>query len=117
MSIPVVYPLNDFAFLATLRVPNAAGVLIPLETGTPSAFLALTDTPTEVAADPTLTMTPTYTGAGGRWLIAFDAAVLTPSLLATLFAATTPYVIVAFPNSIRVAIECAYLASKRVQPA
>jgi len=117
VSIPVLYPTNDFAMIATLRVPNSAGVLVALETGTPSAFLAVSDSPTATAADATLVMTPTYTGAGGKWLVAFDASVLTPALLATLYATTTPYVIIAFPNSIRVAVECAYLASKRVQPA
>lgn len=116
MSIPVVYPLNDFAFIATLKVPNSLGVLVALESGTPSAFLAVSDSPTATAADATLVMTPTYTGAGGKWLVAFDASVLTAALLATLYAATTPYVIIAFPNSIRVAVECAYLASKQVQP-
>ena len=116
MSIPVLYPTNDFAMIATLRVPNSAGVLVALETGTPSAFLAVSDSPTATAADATLVMTPTYTGQGGKWLVAFDAAVLTPALLASLFASVTPYIIIAFLNASRVAVECAYLPSKKVTP-
>lgn len=117
MSIPVLYPLNDFAFIATIKVANSAGVLVPLDTTIGTAFLATSDSPTATAADPSLVMTPTYTGAGGKWLIAFDASVLDAALLASLFATATPYVIIQFPNSVRVAVECAYLASRNVQPA
>jgi hypothetical protein len=116
MNIPTLSPLNDLAFLATIRVVNASGSLTALETGSPTAFLALSDSPTATAADVSLVTTPTYTGAGGKWLVSFDAAVLTPALLASLFGSVTPYVIISFPGAIRVAVQCAYLASRVVQP-
>jgi hypothetical protein len=117
MSIPVLYPLNDFAFIATVRVANASGALVALETGTPTAFLATSDSPTATAADATLQMTPTYTGTGGKWLVSFDASVLTPALLATLFGSATPYVILQFTGAVRVVVECAYLASRTIDVA
>ena len=38
------------------------------------------------------------------------------AMLASLFASVTPYIIIAFPNASRVAVECAYLPSKKVTP-
>jgi hypothetical protein len=116
MSVPVVYPLNDFAFIATIKVANTAGALVPLTTGTPTAFMAISDSPTATAADASLITVPTYTGAGGKWLVAFDAAQLTPTLLATLFGTRAPYVIIQFPNAVRIVVKCAYSPVRTVQP-
>jgi len=114
MSAPALYPLNDFALIATIKIANAVGVLEPLEAGVGTAFLATSHLPTATAADPSLVMTPTYTGAGGKWLVAFDASVLTPTLLASLFGSAQPHVIIQFPSSIRVAIPCTYQAAREI---
>lgn len=110
-----LYPLNDLAFLVRIKVP-VSGVMTPLASATsPTAFLAVDAGPETAAADATLVTTPTYTGAGGQWEVVFDAAVLTPTLLDQYFADVTPYVIVAFPGIIRIAIPCSYYPSRIVQ--
>ena len=108
MATPQLSPLNDLAFLVTLKVMGPTGSMIPLDTGTASCFLATSNAATATATDPTLVGTMTYTGAGGKWTVAFDAAVLTPALLATHFAAVTPYVIIQLANGIRRAVACQY---------
>lgn len=117
MTTPKLYPLNDCALLVTVRVVNNAGRYVPLEASVaPTAFLATSNEPTATAADLSLVTTPVYTGASGRWLVAFDAADLTPSLLATLFGSTTPFCIVQFTDDVRVAIELDYEAVHAVAP-
>jgi len=108
MATPQLSPLNDLAFLVTLKVMGPTGAMIPLDTGSASCFLATSAAATAGAADPSLVGTITYTGAGGKWTVSFDAAILTPSLLATHFAAATPYVIIQVANGIRRAVACQY---------
>lgn len=116
MSIKL-HPLNDLAYVATVKTVTAAGALAPLETGTASCFLATSESPTATAADASLVGTATYTGVNGKWLVAYDAAALTPSLLASLFAAVTPHSILTFTDGIRVATPLVYEAANVVDVA
>lgn len=90
-----LHPLNPLAFVVTMRAMNDAGKLVPVDTGTVTAFLATSDAPTATKADDTLEVEAIYTGAKGEWAVRFPAAILTPTLLATLFADTPPYCILA----------------------
>jgi hypothetical protein len=113
-----LYPLNDFAVRVTLKdidtTPGSPtfGKSIPLTSGSVTAFLATSNAPTAAAADPSLTMSPTHI-ANGVWLVSFDAAVLTAALLATLFAATLPFLIVQKPSGVRVYYDVVYQASRQ----
>jgi hypothetical protein len=113
--IPVITPKNDCAFVVTLRLVDDTGRYVNLTTGTLSAFLAASESSTAEAADPSLVGSVVYTGAGGRWLVRFDASILTSALLASLFASDTPYIIVEGENNVRFAIEAAYSDSKLVE--
>lgn len=107
-----LYPSNDLAVKVTLKVVNPqTGQIGPLTGGTVTGFLATSSSPTATAADPSLSVTATEVGSG-VYLVAFDGSVLTPSLLASLFATVTPYLIVQEPNDVRVYAECAYLPSR-----
>jgi len=102
-------PLNDLAFLVTIKVTDDGGSSTPLAANaTGTAFLATSNASTATAADATLVVAPLYTGKPGRFLVRFDATLLTSTLLATLFAAETPWCIVTFPGDIRVAVELMY---------
>ena len=108
-----LHPLNDLVFVVTLKEVTSAGQVANAVDGVVTVFLATTNLPTAIAADPSLTGTATYTGTGGRWLVQFEAAVLDPALLATLFGAGgTPYVILQRVGSARVFIELEYEAAK-----
>lgn len=108
MSTLKLHPLNDLAFVATLKTMGASGALAPLESGAVTAFLATDDAPTATAADSTLVSTPIYTGSGGKWSVRFPASALQPTLLATLFATATPYCILQADGGIRAAIALLY---------
>lgn len=114
MSPLNLYPKNDLAFVATIKVATDAGVLAPLNTGTGTAFLATSSSSTATAADPSLVGEVVYTNKPGKWLVRFDADLLTPALLASLFANATPYCIVEFEGDVRAVIELAYLDAKLV---
>lgn len=109
-----LYPLNDLAVRVTLKVVDqTSGKVVPLTDGTVTAFLATSNSPTATAADPTLTTTGVNLNYG-NYLIGFDGSVLTPTLLASLFATVTPYLIIQQPNDIRVYAELAYTPSRPV---
>lgn len=112
MATLELYPLNDFIAQVTLKDVDATGAEIPVTTGTVTAFLATSNGPTATAADPTLSVSAVYTGAGGVWLITIDAAVLTASLLALHFATVTPYLIVQKTGAVRVYAKCKYKAER-----
>jgi hypothetical protein len=112
MSAPYLYPLNDFALVVTLKIVNDEGVMVPLETGTATAFFAVDADPLTTAANPALVTTPTYTGAGGKWLIKFEAADMDPTVLGTLFAAVTPFLNVHFSNASFFSIQCEYAPTR-----
>lgn len=113
MAFPLS-PLNDFSLewkLKTLDMTpgsSTLGKLIPLTTGTVSAFLATSNSPTATAADPTLTVVCTHVGSG-KWISSWNADVLTPTLLETLFAAATPYAICVAAGDVRKYAECEYV--------
>lgn len=108
------YALNDLALTVTLQNINAvSGVKEPLTSGTVNAFFATGNSPTVTAADPSLSVSATHLNdPAGKWLIFFDASVLTPALLDSLFAVTTPYLIIEEPGGIRAYIEMAYVPSR-----
>lgn len=111
--IPGLYPLNDLALSVKLQdIDATTGAKSLVTTGTVTAFLAIAATPTATVADPTLNATVNYSGAGGKWTITIDAAVLTATLLNTLFASTTPYLIIVRANGVRVAVELLYSATR-----
>lgn len=115
MSTPVINPLNDFALYAKLqKINEQTGVRTALTSGSVTAFLATSDAPTATAADASLVVTPTHV-ADGKWLIFFDASVLQPALLETLFADTTPVLILQHEDGVRVYRTCAYAASREAQ--
>lgn len=114
--IPFLNPKNDLAFVVTLRVVDDTGRYINLSTGTVTAFLSTSADSEAVAADASLVADVIYTGSGGRWLVRFDASLLLPDLLNTLFANAIPYVIVEAANNVRFAIECQFADSKLVEP-
>lgn len=107
-------PSNDLYLQTTLKTVNPTTQQItPLTSGVVEAFLATSNSPTATAADPTLTTTCTYSTTTKKWLIPFEGASLTPSLLASLFGSTTPYCIVtANSTDIRSTIELEYVASR-----
>jgi hypothetical protein len=107
-----LFPLNDFAVKAKLKTMDpATGEVGPLLAGTVTGFLATSNGATATAADPSLSVSAVHTG-DGIWLVSFDAAALTPTLLDGLFASTPPYLIVQQPGGIRVAAPVTYAASR-----
>jgi hypothetical protein len=107
-----LYPLNDLAFFAKLKdINSATGEVSNLTTGTVTCFLATASTPAATAADPTLSNTATHL-SNGKWLVFFDASVLTASLLATHFASTAPILIIQYPNGFRVYYSGTYSESR-----
>lgn len=108
-----IYPLNDFALtVGPLKTVNPeTGAKEPLTTGVTTAFLATSNEPTAAAADPSLSVACPHIG-GGKWLVLFDAGVLTPQLLAQHFAATPPYLIISQPGAVRAYVECTYQPSR-----
>jgi hypothetical protein len=111
MSSLNLFPLNDFVAKLTLKDVDATGKAIPLTTGTVTAFLATSNGPTATAADPSLTQSATNLG-GGAWLVSFDAAVLDPTLLASLFAGGV-YLIVQKLNGVRAWFPVTYSADRQ----
>lgn len=111
--IPTLSPLNDLALSVVLKdVDPTTGATSLVTTGSVSAFLATSNSPTATVADSTLNATVNYSGAGGKWIVTIDASVLTASLLASLFASATPYMIIVRASGVRVYVELAYLASR-----
>ena len=107
-----ISPLNDLSIIVILKgVDPATGKAIQLTTGTVTHFIATSNTPTATAADAALSGVATHVGSG-KWLISYDAAVLTAALLDTLFASVTPYLIIQQPNEFRVYVPLVYLASR-----
>ena len=112
MSTPQLSPLNDFVATVTLMDVGADGVETPIAAGTVTAFFATSHTSDATAADAALTTSASYTGAGGVWLIRFDAATLTKTLLDSLFVTATPYLIVQLTGAVRVWKKCQYIESR-----
>lgn len=108
-----LYPANNLWLGVILRtVDPTTGALTPLATGTVVAFLATSNSPTATAADASLNATVSYIGQNGLWLVQFTGAQLDPTLLNTLFSATTPYVIVQQVGTTRIAQQLSYAASR-----
>lgn len=108
-----LYPLNDFAkYLRLPDINSTTGNVGYLTSGSVTAFLSTTNGPTATAADATLVMSPTYVPAKQKWLLYFDASVLTVNLLNTLFASTPPYLIVQYPSGFRVYFAGEYVAER-----
>lgn len=107
-----LYPLNDLGFFAKLKdIHPTTGVVTPLTTGTVTCFLSVGKTSTSTAADPSLSVTAAHI-ADGKWLIFFDATILTYALLNGLFASTPPYLIIQYPSGFRVYVPLTYVAER-----
>jgi hypothetical protein len=109
-------PLNDFSILVDLfEVSSPTGEVIPIESGTVTAFLA--QSPTGDIAEETLTATCTYTGSDGRWLISFESNQLPLALLDSLFTAKTtpPHLIVVSDAGVRTYLLGEYARAKRAK--
>ena len=79
--MPKLYPLNDFAMFAKIPdISSTTGAITYVETGTVTAFIATSDSPTATAAHASLTMNPGFVDAYNQWLVFFDASVLTPAV-------------------------------------
>lgn len=116
MAINLV-PLNDFACTVLVEdVDPATGLIGPVTSGTVTGFIAADNSPTATEADASLTMSGTYIGgansfAAGTWLFNFDAAILTPTLLNSLFSTATPYFIVQRASGVRRYVALTYVPS------
>lgn len=107
-----IYPLNDFAmFVKLYDINSTTGAKTPLTSGSVTAFLATTNTPTATSADPSLSVSCVHVGSG-KWLVFFDASLLTASLMDSLFGSTPPFLIVQYPDGVRAYIELEYQASR-----
>jgi hypothetical protein len=114
--MPKLYPLNDFAMYAKIPDINATtGAIEYIETGTVSAFLATSDSPTATAAHVSLTMSPTFVDAVNQWLVFFDASILTPAVLTPLFATVTPYLILQSSTGVRAVVRLTYDLSREAE--
>ena len=112
MSDIPIYPGNDFASLVGFKgVNTTTGRPEMLETGTATAFLATSGSPTATAADPTLSISLTHI-SHGRWLVLFDAALLTAALMASLFGLTQPWLIAIHSSGVRTAVPLTYTATR-----
>ncbi len=113
-----LFPSNDITLVTPLStVDPTTQQVTPLTSGTVQAFLATSNLPTATAADASLITTCSYSAQTRKWLIPFNGAVLTPSLLDGLFAAnpTACYCIVtANSTDIRAVIELVYVATRPV---
>lgn len=105
-------PLNDLAFFAKLQqVSTSTGAKTPLTSGTVTAFLATSNAADATAADASLSVSAVHV-TGGKWLVFFDASVLTLTLLETHFASVTPYLIIEQEDGFRVYHELEYSEAK-----
>ncbi len=113
MTDILLVPSNDFATRWYLTTTDpVTGVVGPLITGPVRAFIALASGPDATPADPTLDITATDLG-NGTWLVFFGGAVLTPSLLASLFGTgTKPVLIIVKADSTRRYVTLKYQAQQ-----
>lgn len=95
MANIILYPDNDLVVKVRLRQASAStGAVTDLTSGTVTAFISLSNLTTATPADASLSVACTYSGSSGWWVVAFDATILTSTLLNTLFASAAPYLIV-----------------------
>jgi hypothetical protein len=116
-----LFPLNDLSIVVNLAKVNPVTAAIePLTGGTVDHFISTsTDPATAAPADGTLVGSAVYTGVvdpttqAGRWLVQYDAAVLTPALLATQFATLAPYLILKQAGGFWAYIPLKYVATRK----
>lgn len=110
---PTLYPLNDFSLKLPLKmVDPATGKVVKLLAGTVTFFIATTNSPTATTAHASLTGSATHVGSGD-WLIQLDATSLDPTVLAGLFSAQVPPIlIIVQPGGFRVFLPLLYAASR-----
>lgn len=105
-------PLNDFVRKVYIEdVDPVTYDPVPATSGSVTGFLAVSNAPDAVAADPTLSVSGTHIGAG-VWGFEIDATVLTAALLASLYASATPYFIVYRVGGIRAYERLQYVAAR-----
>lgn len=112
MSLDTIYPANDWACKVKLKdISVIDGSIGPLTTGIVRAFLSTSAGPTATPADSTFDIHATHLG-NGIWLILFDAAVLTATLMQSLFGSTPPYLIVEYGGGFRVSTPLVYATTR-----
>lgn len=115
MALPNLSPANDFAAFAQLKdISPSTGAVTDLTAGTITAFIAIDNLPTSVAANGALSMSAVNLSAvkPGKWLIFFDASVLTAALLEPLFGAgVTPYLFIVYPSGFRKSAAIPYVSA------
>lgn len=116
-----LYPLNDLSITVMLAKVNPVTAAIePLIGGTVDHFLSTSTDPAVAApADGTFVGTAVDTGItdpvtqARKWLVQYDAAVLTPALLATKFATLAPYLILKQAGGFWAYIPLKYLNTRK----
>jgi hypothetical protein len=109
-----LYPANDFAkFLTGVKdINSSTGALSDTpSTATITAFFSTANLPTSTASDPSLSVNAVWI-SGNKWLIFFDASVLTYTLLDSTFGSSAPYLIVDYNNGFREYFAGEYSASR-----
>jgi hypothetical protein len=107
-----LYALNDFSKFVKLKDIDAnTGAVSSLTSGTVTVFFSTDNDSAAVTAHADLSNTATHI-ANGKWLIFFDASVLTKSVLDTAFSTDPPYMIVQYPNGFRVYFTGEYVESR-----
>lgn len=115
MSDITFYPGNDKGLLVRLKTvdrdPNSAtfGHVIPLTSGTVTAFLSVSNAPNSTTADSLLTISAQHVSKG-KWLLFWDGAFITTATMATL--TSGGFIIVVKPNGVRVYAPLLYSASR-----
>src|SRR5690349_12280123 len=117
-------PLNKlFRTVLIEDVSGTTGATIPVVSGTLTAFLATSNSPTATAADGTLSVSGTHVGVSvpdathpfplGTWLIEIGGNALSVALLDSLFTTATPYLIVVYNDLDRVYEKLKYKRTRK----
>lgn len=94
MATFLLSPLNDFAkYVKGKEISSTNGAVMAQTSSSITAFFSTGYASTATAADPTLSVTAAYVSGKG-FLVFFDRSILTPTLLASCFGASDPYLIV-----------------------
>jgi hypothetical protein len=110
-----LFPSNDLALLikGLKYLDPVDGKAKPRNAASITAFLTTSNLPDAVTAAAALSITcPYIAGSDGDYTILFDASRLGYSVLASLFASATPFLIVQETNGFRVARQLVYTPSR-----
>lgn len=119
----ILAPANDFFATAYFEDINPTTFeAVPVTSATITAFIATSNDPAAIAADPSLSVSAVHVGVTtptptqyplGTWGVTIDATVLTVTLLDNLFGtpSVTPYLIVVRAGGVRAYQKLKYLRS------